>query len=222
MSINQRVDIIIKELYGGNKRAFATASNIAPTVVENIVGKRRGNPSYEVLEKIICANENIEAEWLVTGRGQMLKSEVNSNIKIFVPEDLPKVVGNLYRAPIYESYPVSAGKMGLAEMRDEKPNGYAYTTLPGVTFFPVVGCSFEPIIYAGEYIGVIRLNSWDRFDTEKIYFIVTHEERMLKRLRVDENRGDILWCVSPNFREFTILKEDILHINHVFFHGKMV
>lgn len=173
-----------------------------------------------ILDKIKNAFPNVSVDWLLTGEGEMLKSD--NSVKIFVPEDLPKQVGRLYRAPIYESYPVSAGLHGLAAIRDDKPDGYAYTTMPGVTFFPVIGCSFEPIIYAGEYIGVVKLNSWDRVDTEKIYFIITKEERMLKRLRVDKDREDILWCVSPNFSEFSILKSDIIEINHVFFYGKMI
>jgi transcriptional regulator with XRE-family HTH domain len=173
-----------------------------------------------ILDKIKNAFPNVSVDWLLTGEGEMLKSD--NSVKIFVPEDLPKQVGRLYRAPIYESYPVSAGLHGLAAIRDDKPDGYAYTTMPGVTFFPVIGCSFEPIIYAGEYIGVVKLNSWDRVDTEKIYFILTKEERMLKRLKVDKDREDILWCVSPNFSEFSILKSDIVEINHVFFYGKMI
>lgn len=68
MSINERFGKIIRVLYGGNKRAFATEVGIAPTVVENIVGKRQGKPSFEVIEKV-CALANINTEWLITGRG---------------------------------------------------------------------------------------------------------------------------------------------------------
>lgn len=66
MTINERFDWIIKILFKGNKRAFAKAVGISPTVVENIVGTRKGNPSYEVLCKV-CANTNISAEWILFG-----------------------------------------------------------------------------------------------------------------------------------------------------------
>jgi transcriptional regulator with XRE-family HTH domain len=62
---------IIKELYSGNKRAFANAIGVSATVIENVVGTRQGKPSYDVLEKI-CANANISAEWLLMERGEML------------------------------------------------------------------------------------------------------------------------------------------------------
>lgn len=184
------------------------------------MSQRGSNPKVEMIESIVAAFPELDLNWLITNDGEMCRSE--GSLKIFVPDDLPKEVGRLYRAPIYESYPVSAGLHGLAAVREDKPDGYAYTSMPGVTFFPVVGCSFEPLIYAGQYIGVIKLNSWDRVDTEKVYYVLTREERMLKRLRVDENDDSILWCVSPNFKEFKIQKDDIIEISHVFFYGKMI
>ncbi|MDE6695525.1 MAG: hypothetical protein K2K25_01460 [Muribaculaceae bacterium] len=69
MNINERIDTIINVLFRGNKRAFAKAVGISPSVVENIVGSRKGKPSYDVLTKI-CANANISAEWLLLGTGE--------------------------------------------------------------------------------------------------------------------------------------------------------
>ena len=66
MTINERFEWIIQILFKGNKRAFAKAVGISPTVVENIVGTRKGNPSYDVLCKV-CANTNISAEWILFG-----------------------------------------------------------------------------------------------------------------------------------------------------------
>lgn len=223
---------------------IADNENITITAFERQIGASKGVLSGAMLkgtgiqskwvQNIVEKFPLYNSEWLLTGKGEMLKSDINntadipgeyhtnSKISIFKPEDLPMQVGKLYRAPIYETFPVSAGNMGLSSVRSDKPDGYAYTTMPGVIFFPVIGCSFSPIIEAGRYIGVVKLDNWDRVDTEKIYFIVTREERMIKRLRLDETNSEILWCVSPNFREFKIYKSDIIEINHVFFHGSMV
>ncbi len=219
MGIIERLKDFITSL-GFSESEFAASISVGQRSL-NYYLKGQQKPGLDIIVKISEAYPNVNLDWLITGNGAMLKTG-NADMKVFIPEDLPKQVGKLYRAPIYESYPVSAGKMGLSAIRDTKPDGYAYTSMPGVTFFPVVGCSFEPIIYAGQYIGTVKLNSWDRVDTEKIYFILTKEERMLKRLRVDYERDDILWCVSPNYQEFKILKSDILEINHVFFYGKMI
>lgn len=74
MTINDRFNEIIKSLFNGNKRAFAQQVGVSPTVIENVVGTRKGKPSYDVLYKII-ANANISPEWLMTGRGNMLREE---------------------------------------------------------------------------------------------------------------------------------------------------
>lgn len=66
MTINNRFEWIIKILFHGNKSAFAKSVGISPTVVENVVGTRKGKPSYDVLYKV-CANANISAEWLFFG-----------------------------------------------------------------------------------------------------------------------------------------------------------
>lgn len=76
MNINERFETIINVLYNGNKRAFAYSVGISPTVVENVVGKRKGKPSYDVLSKI-CANANVSAKWLLTGHGQPFPTDVN-------------------------------------------------------------------------------------------------------------------------------------------------
>lgn len=50
------------------------AVGVTPTVIENVVGTRQGKPSFDVLEKV-CANANISATWLMTGRGKMIADE---------------------------------------------------------------------------------------------------------------------------------------------------
>ena len=72
MTINERLNQIISELYKNNKRAFSMQIDVTPTVIENVVGKRQGKPSFDVLEKI-CAKANISGTWLLTGEGSMLK-----------------------------------------------------------------------------------------------------------------------------------------------------
>lgn len=219
----ERIKEIVMLKEGGSYSAFAEKIGVRQNTFSQYMNEKR-SLSLDVVAKTAMTYPDINIDWLITGDGSMLKadSKEGNSVSIFKPEDLPKQVGKLYRAPVYKSYPVSAGDMGLSAVRDEKPDGYAYTAMPGVVFFPVVGCSFEPIIKAGHYIGTVKVDSWDRVDTEKIYFIVTSEERMIKRLRVEEEDKEYLWCVSPNFREFKILKSDIVEISHVFFYGMMI
>lgn len=89
MTINERFELIIKILFAGNKRAFAKAVGISPTVVENVVGARKGKPSYEVLVKV-CSNANISAEWLLFGKETDLAKDVfniRKDLTLTVPDD---------------------------------------------------------------------------------------------------------------------------------------
>ena len=66
---------MIKKFCKGNDSAFARAIGVTPSVVGNITGVRAGSPSFEVLQKIINAFEYINIEWLLTGKGEMLKND---------------------------------------------------------------------------------------------------------------------------------------------------
>ena len=74
MDINRRFEIIIEEIYANNQRSFAKAIGVAPSVIANVVGARRGKPSFDVLVKV-CANANISPSWLLIGEGEMCKTK---------------------------------------------------------------------------------------------------------------------------------------------------
>lgn len=74
-NINERLQIIVNELFDGNKAKFAKSIEIAPTSISNYLSdKRQSKPSADMLEKIINVVECLSAEWLLTGEGEMLKS----------------------------------------------------------------------------------------------------------------------------------------------------
>lgn len=74
MTINERIELIIKEL-GLNNNSFAKKLNVSRTVTFNITGGRNTKPSYDLLEKILFAFDNINAEWLLRGNGEMFASK---------------------------------------------------------------------------------------------------------------------------------------------------
>lgn len=69
MSIAERLQYIVEELFDGNKAAFARAIGIAPTSISNYLGKDRASkPSSDILEKIVNSVEKVNAYWLLTGK----------------------------------------------------------------------------------------------------------------------------------------------------------
>lgn len=73
--INDRMKMLINAVSNGNKRAFSQLVGVTPTVLENIVGTRQGKPGYDLLEKTAFAIENLNTNWLLTGRGSMFQDD---------------------------------------------------------------------------------------------------------------------------------------------------
>jgi hypothetical protein len=76
LTINERILYLIDNQYGGNQKKFADSIGYAPQVVFNIVAGRKSSPSYDVLNAIISTNDTINTDWLLTGKGEMLKSDI--------------------------------------------------------------------------------------------------------------------------------------------------
>ncbi|MDR1883021.1 MAG: S24 family peptidase [Prevotella sp.] len=197
---------------------MARGMGINQSSLRDVVGVKKSAPSFDMIQKIVDnPTFQINADWLITGDGAMLKSDPPQPNAV-LPFQLKDAI------PYYADLPVSAGEQALAEVvSTETPTGYML--IPGVSakgIFPVVGCSMLPLIKAGDYIGINEINRWDLVDPAKIYMIITHEERMIKRLRTDSEDDEILWCVSENYKDFKILKVDIKAIYHVVYHGELL
>lgn len=72
MEINERINTIIehKKL---NIASFARAIGIADQTVRSVCVLRRNKPSFDFLNKIVHAFEWVNPEWLLTGRGEMVR-----------------------------------------------------------------------------------------------------------------------------------------------------
>lgn len=131
-----------------------------------------------------------------------------------------KFPDNIKKIPFW-NLPVTAGKNLSEIIGSHSPDAYIIGKFPGAdlveNIFPVSGTSMEPEILDGSIIGVRRMNNWDILDPSKIYLIITHEDRMIKRIDHDQKNKKILWCISPNHSSFKILKEEIIEIHRVCF-----
>jgi phage repressor protein C with HTH and peptisase S24 domain len=167
---------------------------------------------------------DLNIEWLVSGRGEMLKKDNQRQ------NSIPKFELSIsqYRqkgyAPYYSNFPVSAGKLSLMNI-EESETPESWIKFPGVEvdgWFPVIGCSMEPKIYAGDIVGIKQLDSWERLDPDKTYLIITCDDRMIKHLETDDADNDILWAVSENYKRFKIVKDDIIRIFRIVWAGRFV
>lgn len=75
--INNRILLIINELFNGNVSAFSRAVSVKQPTLNTIIGERKSKPSFEVIHSIANASAlNISIDWLITGKGDMLKKDI--------------------------------------------------------------------------------------------------------------------------------------------------
>jgi hypothetical protein len=145
------------------------------------------------------------------------KEEIN--ISPVIPGNLLESQPDLKWIP-YWDLEVSAGHSLKDVIGKNSPDGYI-SGLPGSEYaeniLPVSGTSMEPEITSGALIGVKRMNNWETLNTERVYLIITKEDRMIKRIEHDNENSGILWCLSPNYPKFKIYKEDVIEIHRICF-----
>ena len=199
MITKERFDILIKHFADGNKREFASKVDVAPTVIENIVGKRQSNPSFMVLQKILCAFENINPNWLIAGKGEMLKSEEKEQKNLIPLYDTQTIGGtNGYSAdlePISKpSEWIDAGDLFIKATAAIHHYGDSMTEYPS-------GC-----ILVLRDISDYQLIIWG-----KNYVVETDEYRITKRLQRG-NTPDTIKAYSTNeetYSDGTLIHEPV-------------
>lgn len=159
--------------------AFARFLDIKPNVVTNWYARNTFNA-----ELINTKCVDISAEWLMTGEGEMLISDNpadvcnDSNCNYHTLKSIP-----------YWDLPVSAGQSIDDIIGQKVPDGFI-KGLPGAEMaehiLPVIGVSMVPEINPGAIIGVRKINNWETLNTERIYLIITQDDRMIKRIEHDQ------------------------------------
>lgn len=72
-SINERIKAIITTS-GKSVRAYAEFAKIPQTTLNDCI-KGATEPKFGIIDKIITADPNINTDWLLTGKGEMYKTE---------------------------------------------------------------------------------------------------------------------------------------------------
>jgi transcriptional regulator with XRE-family HTH domain len=77
-TINDRMEVLVNQMFGGNKAAFAKELDMAPTSMSSYLGaKRRSKPSVDMVAKIIT-KLNVDARWLITGEPGNVENSVET------------------------------------------------------------------------------------------------------------------------------------------------
>ena len=188
------------------------------------------------LVNAICDGLNVPYMWLVNGNGSMHLGDItqsgngNNNANIGSgtqtnndnrsyyngcgnEENAVKLAEPIAGAtPFYEDMPVSAGEGELATaLGSMKPTGWI--SMPGmpksIGAFPVVGCSMEPDIKAGDFIAVAEVERWEAVDPEKVYMVITRDDRMINH--TDPKMSITELYIRKDFKAINVANSEVLN-----------
>lgn len=155
---------LIDRYADGNKASMAKRLGVTPQAISTWLARNTFDN-----ELIFAKCESLNAEWLLTGKGEMTKSVV------------PAAANNYTAVPVYNAE-ASAGE-GLLRLGTEFVD--QYLQLPyarkGDIALTAVGNSMLPVINSGDLLVVREKTNWNEFlEPGKMYVIVTNDEIYVK------------------------------------------
>lgn len=190
---------IVTQFCNDKKSNFAQMIGVTPSVVGNITGERNGNPSFEVLQKILNAFPEINPEWLILGNGAMLKEEQ----EITHLNNSATINQEFKGSPYYNVDFI--GGFDLM-MNDQTINPDYYINYPpynkeGVVWCNLTGRSMEPELSNGDIIALKPMETpIEYLPTGEIYAIITNDYRTVKRIKMSDRDGFVR--LIPSNKEY--------------------
>lgn len=196
--------------------------------------KRNADLGEGVLNKILDNCLDISPEWLLTGRGEMLKSEVATEviktprveiiepIKIEGRSLMPKVVvvddDDNDRIPLV-SVKAQAGYLeGYDDSNyiEELPT-YSVPDMRNGTYrmFQVSGFSMYPTLQDGSYVVGQFVEDWEWLGDNRVCVVVTERDGVIvKRVTNRAREKGFLYCKSDNrdYKHIKVMLEDVKEI----------
>lgn len=161
------------------------------------------------IELIFNKCEFLSSEWLLTGKGSMLKKDIPVVSPAMAPyEGIPLI-------PIDAMAGFGGGEMQIMELDCER---YVVPMFKGADFLiPVKGSSMYPKYNSGDIVACKKLDMGDIFfQWNKVYVIDTEQGALIKRLDI-ANDDEHVMVVSDNdkYRPFKLHKSKINAISIV-------
>lgn len=198
--ISARFISAYETLLGNNivtdKRDFATKLGISASMVTEIA-KGRSSVGTSAIQNIV-SQFNIDANWLLTGKGEMLEDTATEqdqakNIAVHAPE------GSHEGIPLI---PVDAMAGALTDERivyEYECERYVVPVFKGADFLiSVKGSSMYPKYNSGDIVACQRVPMTDLFfQWNKVYVIDTNQGALIKRIKPGSDKEHVL-IVSEN------------------------
>lgn len=194
-TIHERIGEIVVALGDGKNTLIASKIGVSEG---NIRGYVKGvMPKQDVLEKIV-RNLDVNPDWLLTGRGSMLKSAevkpAESDVPVATPATAPGE--GIPLLPLDAKAGALMGEQTVLEYECER---YVVPVFKGADFLiPVKGSSMYPKYSSGDIVACQRVPMSDLFfQWNKVYVIDTNQGALIKRIKPGSDPQHVL-IVSDN------------------------
>lgn len=186
-------EALLKEKKVSDKRDFATKLGISASMITEI-SKGRSSVGTSAIQNIVL-QFNINANWLLTGEGEMLQGENGRKVETAhqVPEGSDEGIPLL---PISAMAGAFTGEVTVMEYECER---YVIPAFKGADFMiRVTGDSMFPTYRSGDLVACQRVPLEDLFfQWNKVYVLDTVQGPLIKRIKRGTDPDHIL-IVSDN------------------------
>lgn len=165
--------------------------------------------SEENTTKFLAYYKDVNPEWLLTGKGDMLKD--NNIIKSYLKPD--KQERQLPLIPIEAIAGFGAGEFTI--MEHDVLEYYKIPEFSSADFLiPVKGSSMQPKYYGGDILACRLITSWDYFQYG-VPHVITLRDRgtVVKRIQkgINDQEYDLI-SDNEKYQPFTIKRDDLVNI----------
>lgn len=204
-TINDRMEMLVNQKFDGNKAAFAKTIDLPPTSISSYLGnKRRSKPSVDMIAKIVQTMD-VEAQWLLTGDGPMLKDERAQMI--------PTTDGS--GIPLLPVEAMAGHLTGEQEFNMAECQRYHIPMFAKADYLIAVrGDSMSPTFHSGDLVACRNLPLTDIFfQWGKVYVVDTDQGALIKRIKKGTTADRItLVSDNENYSPFEIPLTGIYHV----------
>lgn len=199
---------------------YIECKNIPKSKFYNDLGIKRGlldsdklkaSVTDVVIAKILAIYKDLNINWLLTGEGNMLRTESEKeNIPVAHPSDSP--MEGIPLIPISAMAEAFTGEQSVLEYECER---FVVPTFKGAEFLiSVKGSSMYPKYNSGDIVACKRLPMDDIFfQWNKVYVLDTDQGPLIKRVKPGSDKEHVL-IVSDNehYEPFELPLERIYHV----------
>lgn len=160
------------------------------------------------LDLILNKYPEINPEWLLTGKGEMLKGEVRSTPAKNINKGIPLLPFEVFAGVGFD---VEGVNFDVIEERYEIP---LFEGIKVDFMLPVRGSSMYPKYSSGDVVACRLIKEITFFQWNKVYVIDTHNQGIImKRIKKSSNE-DVIICKSDNenYEPFEMPKDEIRNI----------